>query len=95
MRAWRERRGPEIAQFGIDLPGGSCRRGFAKPFEHAQPVQALALAQLAGARGVVGHGITHDVALWLVETRSRLPDLGQRGVVERECRPCHNEAILP
>jgi hypothetical protein len=77
-------RGTESPQFPIDV--GERPRGLriAQALEHAQGVQALAVAESTGTRGIVGDRLTHDVALGFAETRGRLPNLGDRRVVQRE-----------
>jgi hypothetical protein len=55
----------------------------------------LTIAETPGALGILGDRLAHDVALGLAEPLRRLPDAGDRRLVEGIRDACHNVAILP
>jgi hypothetical protein len=74
--------GPQPLQLRVNLCRRFRRPDRAKPFQDADELQPLTLAQTIRAQCVVGDGVAHDMALRLAQPRGRPPNLGYRGVVE-------------
>jgi len=88
-------RRPNAAELAVDVGGGASRLSRDDRVERRQRVLTLAIAETPDAEGVLVHRFAHDLTLRLVEPRGRLPQPGDRVVVQREGHFDHTDAILP
>src|SRR5437773_2454619 len=84
-----------LPQLAIDVRGGACRLPFDDRVKGRQHAEPLVLAQAADPIRIVADRLAHDLALRLVQTLGRLPQPGDRLVVERERHLDHTDTILP
>lgn len=87
--------GANRLQFGVHIGGWPRRSGVAQPLEDAHQVLPFPITEAIRPGGILGDRVPDDMALRFAQPRGGASSFRNRGVVERERSPCHNEALLP
>ena len=74
--------GAERAQLTVHIRGRTCGPCFPQPFQHAECVEALTLAEPVGPRRIFSDSFTNHMTLRLLQARGGLTDLRDRDFIE-------------
>src|SRR4051812_9470263 len=88
-------RGADGAELTIDVRGASRRSAAENGVERGQHADPFGFAEPADPIGIVIDRFPHHLALRFVRARRRLPQAGDRPVVEREGHFDHTHTIPP